>query len=271
MLGFDALTNEELAVLWQDHGNIAARDAILDRFEDYVKGVSISKSRYADKNDLSQEIRTAILVAIDKWRREKGGGVVTMIQFEVRDVCKKMTTLRSPVSGIDPKAMTAYRKAMQTTDSPSEAARMASIKLRHGTQNHIGPKMVARMALANEIPKDYEDPALALSFDPTEEVIERIQRKDVHALLERSLNQLPERERRIILESVIAERTGPEIALDNGISRSRVNQILDKAKGLMRKHLASLDEEFARRSSAHEARREEARISKQTKTMLLAA
>lgn len=271
MPDFETLTNEDLAILWQDHGDIAARDAILERFEDYVKGVSISKSRYADKNDLAQEIRTAILEAIDKWRREKGGGVVTMIQFEVRDATKRLTTVRSPISGIDAKAMIAYKRAMQKTDLPSEAATIVSEQILESRNIRISPQRISKMAIANEIPKDVDDPALVLSFDPTEEVIEGIQRKDVHVLLQKSLDRLPERERRFLLDYVFTDRTGTDIAQDSGISKNRVLQILDKAKGRMRGYLSDFDEEFVRRSLAHDERREEARISKLSKTARIAA
>ncbi|ARJ67632.1 hypothetical protein WV31_19215 [Magnetospirillum sp. ME-1] len=249
----EARTNEELALLWQRERQPAAREILIGRFEGYAKGHAVKRRYLATVDDVRQEVRMAVIDAIDAYDPARGGSLATVVDYKRKERLTAMITQRTLLSGIDAKVIQVHASCMRK-GMDSEQAVLATAAKRRRKPDRV------RMAVERNVPVAgfddlQQDPA---SEDPVAAIMERIERKELRPMIAAALAGLPERDRRILLACDVGrdDRTASyqQVADAEGISRERVRQLLHRARGRLRDALVRMDSELALRAEDHRRR-----------------
>lgn len=250
----EALSNEELALLWQRERQPTARTILIGRFEGYAKGHAVRRRFLAPEDDLRQEIRLAVLEAIDAYDPDRGGSLATVVEFKRKERLSAMSTLRSLLSGIDAKVVLTHAAFMRK-GMDSEQAVLATAAKRKRIPERVRKAVECNVPAAafEDLPQEIPE-----AEDPVAAIMERIERRELRPLITAALAGLPERDRRILLACDVGrdDRTASyqQVADAEGICRERVRQILHRARGRLRDALARMDSEMALRAEDHRRR-----------------
>lgn len=237
------LSNEELACLWQDHKTPGTREIVLERFRAHIETIAWKRRNLAERDDLRQLMRMAVVRAVEKWDRTKDAGVVTLVHYYILENITRISTLRSPFSGIDHTLVLAYAKCRREGLDDAEACKkVAGRGGRHRSLDRV------RLAVTRNVPADdlFDPLCVAPGEDPTEFILSGIEQAEMRPRLKEALATLPERDRNLFLGHVLEGRTLAEMAEEHGLSRQRINQIVMDAKKSLRSVLGRINADIAR-------------------------
>ena len=245
--GLEALTDRDLLKRYHEHGDTAAREALVQRHLPLVRSLA---RRYAGRGEALEDIEQVgsigLLKAIDRYDMEREVSLTTYATPNVvgeikRHFRDKGWAIRVPrgLQELSAKlSATVERLTVKLERSPSIAEIAAELE---ATPEQVLEAMEAGSAystvsLSSGPGGDDDD-----SFDPMESIGEEdaeFERTEQRAALEPALAALPPREREILRMRFEDGLTQTQIAERIGISQMHVSRLIRKSLARMRDQLS---------------------------------
>lgn len=247
----EALDNEALVALWQTKRDERARVLLLDRYSGLADSYARKAFNPSDAADLRQAFNIAALSAIDKFDPSRGAKLTTLILYRFSDERLPFAS-RGIVSGFNPSIVRGWhhaRKSLASDDAATE--RVSSVY-------EVSPEIVEATVRASR-PSASIDPSPSEKGgreaippeDPTEAIIDGIERKELRARLRQALSELgkvnPADLR--VLDRWMRGGTQAEIAASLGVSKTRVGQRMERILDELALRLRDFRPEGRRRTS----------------------
>lgn len=229
----DARTDDELAILWQDHLCAPARDLLLARMEGLLIHEA-SRRGWIETDDALQQGRLAILRAIDRYDRTiAGSSVHTAIFYLLKEELNRIGTRRSMISGVNCRLLKTWRSAMRASGGDAEAAFAATARKENLSVEHVRMAVhadsVQMVSLSGTCEEEDAPFDVADAGAPSEtHLVERMDLERALAALNAALGELCEKER-LVLRGALDGKTDRVLSEILGITTSRVQQIRARA------------------------------------------
>ncbi len=245
----DAETEHRLALAWRDHRDEAALHRLITAYTRLAVSVATRYRRYGmPLEDLIQQGNLGLMRAAEKYDPENGARFSTYAAWWIRAsmqeyVMRNWSVVRTATNAVQKKLFFHLRKTLVKLDD-GEIRREAlseTVARELDVPEHQVQIMLGRMSgqdlslnVAQNGEEDGRDWMDALEDDTvaTEtRVLEDLEAHRRRSLLYSAVQDLPEREQRIIAERHLSDtpRTLAEIGADMGISKERVRQLEERA------------------------------------------
>jgi RNA polymerase sigma-32 factor len=245
----DADTEHDLAVAWRDHRDEAALHRLIRAYARLAISIAAKFRRYAVPfEDLVQQGNLGLMRAAEKYDPENGARFSTYATWWIRAsmqeyVMRNWSMVRTGTNASQKKLFFHLRRLQSKLDTgePRTEALSATIARELDVPQAQVEIMMGRMSGSDlslnspqsdgEEGREWQD-MLEDSSTPTEEFVlggmESARRK---SLLHDAVQNLPERERRIVTERHLTEvpKTLNELGDSMGISKERVRQLEERA------------------------------------------
>ena len=199
--------------------------------EDIIQQGNLGLLKAASKFDLDRECRLATYAAY--W-----------IRAEIRDyVVRAYRVVRLGTTKAERRALRAYRKTRET----DPAALAAASGMTPEKAAWLMPLLAGREASLEARPDDHGaliDRLAAASPTPEEDATAAERRARARVAVGEALRELSERERMIVRERLMSDepRTLQDLGTELGVSKERVRQLEERARGKLRAKLEGLRE-----------------------------
>lgn len=248
-----------LARAWRDHGDVAARNRLVTAFTPLVLSIAKrhSRARRLDDPDLVQQAHIGLLKAADGFDPDRGFRFATYAAWWVRAELQeyRLSTWSLVARGRSARARKAFfnlpRLEEATEWRPGETPRerdariAADLGVNMAELDRMRRQFGAQDSSLNIAAADGEgDEIINLLPDPEADVEADVATRHDREVLQRNLThhfrQLPERERDIVIATVLRDppMTLNELGESYGISRERVRQLRERGLGRLREFLA---------------------------------
>ncbi len=245
----DAETEQALALAWRDQRDEAALHRLIEAYTRLAVSVATRYRRYGmPLDDLIQQGNLGLMRAAEKYDPDNGARFSTYAAWWIRAsmqeyVMRNWSVVRTATNAAQKKLFFHLRKALIKLED-GEIRReglSASVARELDVPEDQVEIMLGRMAgqdlslnVAQNGEEDGRDWMEALEDDSvaTEaQVLDDLEGRKRRALLYSAVQELPEREQRIITERHLSEspRTLAEIGVELGISKERVRQLEERA------------------------------------------
>ena len=245
----DAETEHRLALAWRDHRDEAALHRLITAYTRLAVSVATRYRRYGmPLEDLIQQGNLGLMRAAEKYDPENGARFSTYAAWWIRAsmqeyVMRNWSVVRTATNAVQKKLFFHLRKTLVKLDD-GEIRREAlseTVARELDVPEHQVEIMLGRMSgqdlslnVAQNGEEDGRDWMDALEDDSvaTEtRVLDDLETRRRRSLLYSAVQDLPEREQRIIAERHLSDtpRTLAEIGADMGISKERVRQLEERA------------------------------------------
>jgi RNA polymerase sigma factor (sigma-70 family) len=229
----EAMDNERLVALWQTERDERARVLLLERYSGLADSYARKAINPSDADDVRQAFIIALLSAIEKFDPSRGAKLTTLILYQFSDERLPFIS-RGTVSGFNHALVRGWHHARKTTETDDAATeRVCRI---YGASSDVVMASVraARQSVSIDAPpsdetKEQSRDAL-ISKDPTDEIIDGIERKELRARMRTALSELGKGNPvdLSVLGRWIRGETQAEIALEMGVSKTRVGQRMER-------------------------------------------
>ena len=256
----DAETEQRLALAWRDEGNDAARNRLITAHRALALAAAARASgRGAETDDdLIQQAQMGLLKAADRFDPDRGVRFSTYaawwIRSEIQDYkLRTFSLVRIGNSPVQRRVFFNMRRIEARLAAASPETR-AELFQALSEELDIGPDQLALMrqrlagrdASLNRTLDAAGDGAEAIDMlhdpetDTEAEVTARLDGRTFWTQLARHMTDLPERERDIVIATLIADepRTLADLGAQYGISRERVRQLRERGLGRLRAAMA---------------------------------
>ena len=245
----DAETEHRLALAWRDHRDEAALHRLITAYTRLAVSVATRYRRYGmPLEDLIQQGNLGLMRAAEKYDPENGARFSTYAAWWIRAsmqeyVMRNWSVVHTATNAVQKKLFFHLRKTLVKLDD-GEIRREAlseTVARELDVPEHQVEIMLGRMSgqdlslnVAQNGEEDGRDWMDALEDDSvaTEtRVLDDLETRRRRSLLYSAVQDLPEREQRIIAERHLSDtpRTLAEIGADMGISKERVRQLEERA------------------------------------------
>lgn len=245
----DADTEHSLALAWRDHRDEAALHRLITAYTRLAVSVATRYRRYGmPLEDLIQQGNLGLMRAAEKYDPENGARFSTYAAWWIRAsmqeyVMRNWSVVRTATNAAQKKLFFHLRKTLVKLDDGEyrREALSQTVARELDVPEHQVQIMLGRMSgqdlslnVAQNGEEDGRDWMDALEDDTvaTEtRVLDDLEGRRRRALLYSAVQDLPEREQRIIEERHLSDspRTLAEIGADMGISKERVRQLEERA------------------------------------------
>ncbi|MBX3274104.1 MAG: sigma-70 family RNA polymerase sigma factor [Sandaracinaceae bacterium] len=240
----DPATERALALAWRA-GDARAGARLVEASLPFVIRIAKEYRRWGvPMEDLIQQGNLGLLRAADRFDPEQGVRLVTYavywIRAEIREyVVRSYRIVRLGSTRTERKALRAYRRdGLETLDELVEASGMPRERAKK-----LWPILTQR-DYSLDATTDERGPAVgrldAGTATPEDVLVRREELRGVRETLDRALEALSPRERRVVEERLLSEhpRTLAAIGQEMGVSKERVRQLEARACGKLRGALA---------------------------------
>lgn len=245
--GIGALSNDELFVAWQQHGDRQARDQLAERFLPLARKLARRYSGAREPfDDLLQVASLGLVKAIDRYDLERGTAfssfAVPTILGELKRYFRDLGWAVHVPRGAQERAVK-VEEARQTLSARTNRAPTVpelAEYLEFSIEDVLDALETSRAHHASSLDAPYDDGegesgTMVESFgdlDPS------LQSADERVTIGVAARQLPEREREVIVLRFVHDMTQTQIADRIGVSQMQVSRILRRAIS----HLSELAE-----------------------------
>lgn len=251
-------TSPASSVLRSDAGKVATRNALIHRYLPLVgKVVGYFMSRlpdYADFEELHSIGTLGLLSAIDRYdpaQKQTFGGYAQMrIRGAILDELRRMDSLprsrRKNLRRIQ-KAISALEQQHGRAPYDTEIAAALEMTLAEfdALRSRVQPPTVvsldSTLSLAGSADSGEVNFHETIADEHVVPVADRLERKEMVHLLGQVLEQLPDRQRDVLVMYYYKGMRLSEIATVFGVTEARICQIHTQALGSMRQHLKRID------------------------------
>lgn len=232
---FDHLDNEALCSLWQDAGDAEARKELVLRFGGLAGSRARKFRNVTEAEDLRQTGLEAILGATNTWDGTKGDFASHAYQ-RVLELTGEVVARRNGFGCVNRSLLFTFRKHLREHDDDVEKAIQATVKARRCTEERVRSLAAATGAMASIDAEEW----IAPGRDPTEDVIDGIERKRRVALVRSAMEVLVGRDREFFVQRQLRERSLVDIARENGISPEAVRKSVLRSERRLRARVEEL-------------------------------
>lgn len=243
------MTNEQLVVLIQSaedrSENLAA---LFNQNVGLLVKIALPYTGRCELEDLLQEGFLGMMTAADLWDQEAGAGFMAYAVFWIRQRIQRFyennaTLVRLPSYWHDrirryKREVEALRHAFGREPSSSEVAAVLEVDVKEVETLKKDAQALKTISLDSPIDEAGDavfGDTVADPSDPIGDVIEEVQREELHEAVERVLEDLGGREAAVIRETILEDRTLKDVSGEMGISTERCRQLKQKALQELRK------------------------------------
>ena len=243
------MTNEQLVVLIQNAEDRSENLAALyGQNVGLLVKIALPYTGRCELEDLLQEGFLGMMTAADLWEQRAGVSFMGYAVFWIRQRIQRFyennaTLVRLPSYWHDrirryKREVEALRHAFGREPSSAEVAASLEVDVKEVEALKKAAQALEMVSLDSPIGEAGDavlGDAVADPCDPIDDVIEAVQREELHEAVERVLEDLGGREAAVIRETILEDRTLKDVSGELGISTERCRQLKQKALQELRK------------------------------------
>jgi RNA polymerase sigma-B factor len=227
-----------LFVRWQHHGDVAARDALVERFMPLARSLARRYDRSSEPfDDLVQVACLGLVKAVDRFDVERGHAfasfAVPTILGELKRYFRDSGWAVHVPRGPQERALKVEEAQQRLTLRSGRAPTVAEIAeyLEMPIEDVLGALQAAQAydALSLDAPRPSRDGDSETYGESLGEEDDRFALVDADVTVAAALRHLPDRERRVLQLRFVEDLTQTEIANRIGVSQMQVSRLLRRA------------------------------------------
>jgi RNA polymerase sigma-B factor len=228
---------------WQRDGDIAARDALVERFMPLARSLARRYDRSSEPfDDLVQVACLGLVKAVDRFDVERGHAfasfAVPTILGELKRYFRDSGWAVHVPRGPQERALKVEEAQQRLTLRSGRAPTVSEIAeyLEMPIEDVLGALQAAQAydALSLDAPRPSQDGDSETYGESLGEEDDRFELIDADVTVAEALRQLPERERRVLQLRFVEDLTQTEIAKRVGVSQMQVSRLLRRALDQLR-------------------------------------
>lgn len=247
---------DALFVRWQEHGDRAARDALVERFLPLARNLARRYVRSSEPlDDLVQVASLGLVKALDRYDPSRGfrfaAFAVPTILGELRRYFRDAAWSIHVPRGAQERALAVEEAQQQLTNATGRAPTVQDIAqyLEMDMEEVLNGLQVSQAysTLSLDAPRRTSDDDQEAYGDTLGEEDERFDLVEADVVVSEALRHLPARERKILHLRFVEDLTQSEIAAQVGLSQMQISRLLRRSLEQLREHAEGSADSSSRR------------------------